>query len=157
MGEKIPNARAYVHRSCGEATTISNGASDQDFTNLSNPFAPVGATFCSGCGSHFPLREFAWADTGEGVEAFRARHLAELRARAAPFARFLLAPTGCLSFLLGGAALGAGVGFVAVIGPVWGAVAGAVAGAVLVQGLLIPWATRNVLAAAGVQDFRQLT
>lgn len=157
MGEKIPNSRAYIHQRCGGMTTISNGASDQDFTNLSNPFAPVGATFCSGCGSHFPLSEFAWADTGEGVQEFRERHRAELQEKTTPFARFLISPTGCLSFLLGGAALGAGVGFVAVIGPVWGAVAGAVVGVAVVQGILIPQAMRRVLATAGVQDFRQLT
>ena len=157
MGGKIPNSREYVHQTCGETTTISNGASDQDFTNLSNPFAPVGATFCSGCGSHFPLGEFTWADTGEGVQKFRERHRAELSGKASPFDRFLISPAGCLSFLLGGAALGAGIGFVAVVGPIWGAVTGAVVGAVVVQVLLVPQAMRRVLAEAGVRDFRQLT
>lgn len=156
MGKKIPNSREYVHQKCGGTTTISNGASDQDFTNLSNPFAPVGATFCSGCGTHFPLREFVWEDTGEGVQEFRERHLAELRGKAGPFARFLLAPTGCLTFLLVGAALGAGIGFVAVIGPIWGAVAGAVVGVVVAQAILVPQAMKRVLAEAGIDDFRQL-
>lgn len=156
MSDKIPNARAYVHQRCGGATTISNGASDQDFTNLSNPFSPVGATYCSSCGTHFPLREFVWADTGEGVEACRERHRAALQESATPFARFLISPAGCLTFLLGGAALGAGIGFVATIGPGWGAAAGALVGAILVQGILAPQAMKSILAKAGIEDFRQL-
>ena len=157
MGDQIPNSRAYVHQRCEGATTISNGEADQDFTNVSNPFSAVGATFCSGCGSHFPLREFVWADTGEGVQAFRDRHLAALRGQVGPLDRFLISPAGCLSFLFGGAALGAAVGFAAALGPAWGAAAGAVVGLVVVQGILAPRAMRGLLARAEVRDFRQLT
>lgn len=157
MGNKIPNSRAYVHQRCGGATTISNGDSDQDFTNLCNPFAPVGATFCSSCGTHFSLREFAWADTGEGVQEFRERHLAALQENVTPFGRFLMSPAGCLTFLLGGAALGAAIGFAAANSPIWGAAAGAVVGLIVVQGMLVPQAMKSVLDKAGIKDFRELT
>jgi hypothetical protein len=153
MRKRIPESRAYVHEKCGGATSISNGKSDRDFTNLCNPFSPVGATFCVNCGTHFPLREFSWEDTGEGLDEYRAR----LRDMAPPGNRFLLSPSGCLVGMVAGAALGAAIGAVALVGPLWGAGIGAFAGLILIAGILGPRAEKRLLSEVyGVEDYRQL-
>src|SRR5436189_197689 len=64
-----PEARTYVHSACGGTTTI-NG---YDFLNLCDPRYPVTRVPCAHCGQTGPLADFAWADTGEQLSAYRAR------------------------------------------------------------------------------------
>lgn len=56
-----PVRTTYVHTVCGVATTIGRiiaetYARDPKFYN---------ATFCCGCGDHFPVSEFEWEDGQE--------------------------------------------------------------------------------------------
>ncbi len=51
-----PLRRKYIHDKCGVITTVNikiaeTFARDPDFYS---------ATFCTGCGNHFPLPEFTW-------------------------------------------------------------------------------------------------
>lgn len=77
----IPESRDYRHVKCGTVTTISG----QSFEVMSNPLSDMAGTFCSGCNSMFTLDEYEWADTGENVLAYYARHAA----KATPFQKFL--------------------------------------------------------------------
>ena len=67
--DAVPDGRPYVHQKCGEATTISGS----DFRSICNPFELVGGTMCVQCNDFRPLREFAWVDTGEAIDQYRAR------------------------------------------------------------------------------------
>jgi hypothetical protein len=64
-----PTGRVYRHQECGSLTQISG----RNFLRLANPFAVVGETICCGCGRAVPIRQVAWADTGENVAAYRRR------------------------------------------------------------------------------------
>jgi hypothetical protein len=83
--EIVPESRAYTHSRCGQETLISG----QSFEVASNPMSSMERTFCTTCGSMFPISEFAWADTGETIEDYYARHTA----RATSLQRFLCSKT----------------------------------------------------------------
>jgi hypothetical protein len=51
-----PVRRSYKHTACGTVTTIY--ARDPGY---------YGATFCCGCGNHFPVAEFTWEPDGSVV------------------------------------------------------------------------------------------
>lgn len=58
-----PVRRSYTHDTCGVSTRMAlplceTYASDPSF---------YGRTFCSKCGSHFPVGEFKWDEDGETV------------------------------------------------------------------------------------------
>jgi hypothetical protein len=66
---RLPTARAYWHQQCGSLTDIRG----RNFLRLANPFAAVGETICCGCERAVPIRQVAWADTGENIAAYRRR------------------------------------------------------------------------------------
>jgi hypothetical protein len=51
------------HKGCGVVTTMGNALAE---TYARDPHF-YGATFCCGCGKHFPVREFVWDGTTEIV------------------------------------------------------------------------------------------
>lgn len=61
-----PVRRSYVHLKCGVVTTMSQTIAE---TYARDPYF-YGATFCCGCGAHFPVGltgEFVWDGTNEKV------------------------------------------------------------------------------------------
>src|SRR5687767_4346201 len=64
-----PASRAYTHSSCGNNTIVDDWA----FAAICDPYYTTSGTICSACSRPFPLDEFAWADTGENIEAYRKR------------------------------------------------------------------------------------
>jgi hypothetical protein len=78
---EIPQSRAYRHLKCG----VENVASEQTFEALSDPLSDMSHTWCSACNGRFPLAEFEWADTGEKIIDYYARH----GARATGIERYL--------------------------------------------------------------------
>ncbi|MCE9564118.1 MAG: hypothetical protein K8U57_18905 [Planctomycetes bacterium] len=98
-----PNSRAYVHLACGSTTIVSEG----DFTAICDPFRFISGTFCVNCGTHFPLKQFVWADTNEVIADARERWAKE----APPAVRSLNSGVGCWVAFALGAAVGAGVGW----------------------------------------------
>ena len=68
----VPDRRTYVHEKCQGLTE----ARENSFEELSNPLSDVPRTWCSTCNSFGPVSEFAWADTGEKIIDYRARHSA---------------------------------------------------------------------------------
>jgi hypothetical protein len=67
--QAVPDERPYVHQTCATVTVIIG----HDFWTICDPFAYVSGTMCVTCNQVRPVREFAWADTGENIEAYRAR------------------------------------------------------------------------------------
>lgn len=53
-----PVRAAYLHQKCGVETVMSNALAE---TYARDPSFYSG-TFCCGCGKHFPVAEFVWAD-----------------------------------------------------------------------------------------------
>jgi hypothetical protein len=66
----VPFSRTYVHSQCGLETTVSG----QAFEVVSNPMSSMEQTQCSICGKMDPITEFTWADTGETLSDYYARH-----------------------------------------------------------------------------------
>lgn len=98
--ESIPESRVYRHRICDSETVISG----QSFEVASNPLAEMTRTWCNHCNSFFPVSDFEWADTGEQIALYYARH----SARASNLERFLCSKTflvasAVIGFLLGAA------------------------------------------------------
>jgi hypothetical protein len=68
----IPESRAYIHEKCQGLTEVR----ENSFEELSNPLSDVPRTWCTVCDAFGPVSEFAWADTGEKLTDYRARHSA---------------------------------------------------------------------------------
>ena len=83
--DAIPESRAYRHLKCRQETVVSG----QPFEVVSNPMSSMERTMCSTCGAMFPIAEFAWADTGETLADYYARHTRS----ATPAQRFLCSKT----------------------------------------------------------------
>lgn len=66
----LPESRAYRHTKCGTETTVSG----QSFETVSNPMSSMERTFCTSCNSMFGIDEYEWADTGETIADYYARH-----------------------------------------------------------------------------------
>lgn len=79
--QNVPESRVYRHFLCGEQTVISG----QSFEVASNPLADMTRTWCTNCNSFFPVSEYEWADSGEKITDYYARH----SARATSLDRFL--------------------------------------------------------------------
>ena len=105
MGEPLPDSRLCVHSACRTATAVTGPA----FEALADPFARVRAVHCGTCRAHFPLDEFAWADTGEGLRAARARWAGQTPG----WARWVYGRYGWLVLIAVSAALGTAVGWAA--------------------------------------------
>ena len=95
----VPESRTYRHVKCGTETTISG----QPFEVMSNPLSDMAQTWCTGCNSMFTLDEYEWADSGESLPAYCARH----SAKATSFERFLcsrmnMLVMGVIGLILGG-------------------------------------------------------
>lgn len=75
----VPESRAYVHEKCQGLTEVR----ENSFEEMSNPLSDVPRTWCTACNAFGPVSEFAWADTGEKITDYRARH----SARATSFER----------------------------------------------------------------------
>lgn len=94
----IPQSRTYRHLKCRELTIVSEEA----FSAISDPLSDMTRTWCNACNAHFPLSEYEWADTGENITDYYARH----GARATKLERFLcsrrfLVIVAVLGFLAG--------------------------------------------------------
>jgi hypothetical protein len=48
--------------------------SGQSFEVVSNPMSSMERTFCSTCNAMFPIADYEWADTGENLADYYARH-----------------------------------------------------------------------------------
>ena len=83
--DAVPESRAYRHLQCQQVTLVSG----QSFEVVSNPMSSMERTMCSTCGAMFPIAEFAWADTGETLSDYYARHTKN----ATPAQRFLCSKT----------------------------------------------------------------
>jgi hypothetical protein len=68
--EAVPESRAYRHIPCGNETLVGG----QSFEVVSNPMSSMERTMCSSCGAMFPISQFEWADTGETLSDYYARH-----------------------------------------------------------------------------------
>lgn len=68
----VPESRAYVHEKCQGQTEVR----ENSFEEMSNPLSDVPHTWCTVCEAFGPVSEFAWADTGEKITDYRARHSA---------------------------------------------------------------------------------
>lgn len=66
----VPESRVYVHSQCGQETVVGG----QSFEVVSNPMSSMEQTQCSACGAMFPISDFTWADTGETIADYYARH-----------------------------------------------------------------------------------
>src|SRR5947207_15171392 len=69
----IPTHRVYVHTLCGGHTATSGA----EFVQLTDPFLPCTATFCSQCRKMALLTDVSWSATGESVIEYRSRVRAE--------------------------------------------------------------------------------
>ncbi len=58
-----PVRDTYVHSTCGVKTTMGSKLAE---TYARDPKF-YSATFCGGCGTHFPVDEFTWSGTDEKV------------------------------------------------------------------------------------------
>lgn len=58
-----PVRRSYTHEKCGVSTKMGLALCE---TYARDPKF-YGATFCTGCGAHFPVAEFKWDRTDEKV------------------------------------------------------------------------------------------
>lgn len=58
-----PVRQSYVHDKCGTLTTMGLKLAE---TYARDPKF-YGATYCCGCGNHFPVDEFKWDGTNETV------------------------------------------------------------------------------------------
>ncbi len=58
-----PLRQSYVHSKCGVRTTMGLSLCE---TYARDPKF-YGATYCCGCGAHFPVSEFTWTEDGEVV------------------------------------------------------------------------------------------
>jgi len=65
-----PQSRTYRHTQCGNETVVGG----QSFEVVSNPMSSMERTFCSSCNAMFPITDFEWADTGETLADYYARH-----------------------------------------------------------------------------------
>jgi hypothetical protein len=68
----VPESRIYVHEKCQAPTEVR----ENSFEEMSNPLSDVPRTWCTACNAFGPISEFAWADTGEKITDYRARHSA---------------------------------------------------------------------------------
>lgn len=58
-----PLRRTYVHETCGTVTRMSNEIAET-YARRPNFY---GATYCTGCRKHLPVKEFFWEGTTERV------------------------------------------------------------------------------------------
>lgn len=77
----VPDSRTYIHENCQGMTVVR----ENSFEEMSNPLSDVPRTWCTSCNAFGPVSEFAWADTGEKITDYRARH----SAKATSLERFL--------------------------------------------------------------------
>lgn len=68
--DRVLTSRTYIHSTCGEATEISN----PEFQAFANPLAEMEETHCSHCEIADSITQFQWADTGECIADYFARH-----------------------------------------------------------------------------------
>jgi hypothetical protein len=88
----ILESRVYRHVPCGNETVVSG----QSFEVVSNPMSSMERTQCSSCGAMFPIADFEWADTGERLSDYYARHTQS----ATPLQRFLCSKTFMIAVIL---------------------------------------------------------
>jgi hypothetical protein len=149
----IPTSRSYVHDKCGQSTVVSGG----DFKNLACPVPGMGRTMCVSCGGAFPVSEFKWEDSNEGIEAYYKRH----RARISAFIRLLCSRQITLVAALIGFIAGIGVGVWSgnALGLLWGIVIGVVSALVGPIASILIWdaiTTPLLNRDLGVRDVRLL-
>ena len=101
--ESIPESRTYRHSKCDSETVVSG----QAFEVMSNPLSDMSRTWCSQCNSFFPISEYVWADSGEEITEYYARHSAS----ASSIERFLCSKKFLVASAIIGFAAGAIVGF----------------------------------------------
>lgn len=150
----IPESRSYRHSRCQQETVVGG----QSFEVVSNPMSSMEQTMCSACNGMFPIAEYAWADTGELLSDYYARHTVN----ATPLQRFLCSKTFMVGIIAISAIVVAAASYVMVANDNWfarlicvagGLMIGAFIGmAIFVSGIANP-IKRNV---CGVSDTRLL-
>lgn len=149
-----PESRSYRHRKCGTETSVGG----QSFETVSNPMSSMEQTFCTACNSMFGIAEVEWADTGETIADYYARHSKS----ATPLQRFLVSKKfmvliiAILAFSAAGGAywLLANNNLLAkILGIVGGLVVGAFIGMMIFVEVIAKPITRKV---CGVSDTRSL-
>lgn len=153
MSEEVPESRSYVHTKCGEATEVDGG----DFKNMASPVPGMITTVCSNCGGTFPVEEFQWEDTGEGIADYYERY----RVRVPALVRWVCSrqvSIACLlmSFLLG---IALGIWVWNAKGAVWGVAVGVVASLAGAIAGLVTWdavSARILSRSLNVPDVRCL-
>ncbi|MES2792997.1 MAG: hypothetical protein V4719_25520 [Planctomycetota bacterium] len=100
----VPQSRTYTHSQCGLDTEISG----QPFEVASNPMSDMTRTWCSECNAFFHISDFRWADTGETISDYYARH----SVRATKLERFLVSKTLMVICAVTGIVLGGVGGYV---------------------------------------------
>jgi hypothetical protein len=106
-------ARVYKHRKCGGRTTVSGMA----LVYMTHIFDHPDRTECEECNDTFPMREFVWDDTGEGLADYYARYAGRFQGKD----RFLGSNSVVMTMLALGVLLGGIAGFW--IGRGWGRLA----------------------------------
>ena len=153
MNEHVPDSRSYVHSRCGETTEVDGG----DFRNMASPVPGMVKTICSKCGQAFPVSEFQWEDTGEGITAYYERHRARVPALPSLLCSRQFSTVILLIGFLAGIALGGWCW--SALGIVWGIVVGVVSSLVGAIASLVIWdaVTARILSRSlNVPDVRCL-
>ncbi|QDU73314.1 hypothetical protein Pan97_02830 [Bremerella volcania] len=71
----VDEPQVYCHSKCGAGTQMPE---EIVRSYLVNPYLYLAdKTFCTGCGTHVPLRECQWVETGEDLQSHIDRHRAE--------------------------------------------------------------------------------
>lgn len=128
--EDVPTSRTYVHSRCRGATIVSG----DDFESLANPFRFSSGTMCATCNKIVPIKQVAWADTGESIADYRRRIRSETPVSHKVVA-WLIGPV--LLGLIGGA-----IGYAIKPGDTKALVIGAITGALTYLGVFVPLVTR---------------
>lgn len=108
----VPESRTYRHTKCGAETVVSGDA----FSVVSNPLADMTRTWCTPCNAFFPVEEYVWADSGERIVDYYARH----STRATSLDRFLCSKVFLILSVVVGALVGVVIGFVLMRNAGWG-------------------------------------
>ena len=122
-----PTARAYVHRDCQKMTVVDG----EEYEGLCHPYLGlVPTTRCVHCDKQGPLRDFAWADTGESIADYRRRIRAAVPAHwrvIHPLTKLLVLVLPVMGFMAGRAIATQRTVLLPIVGVVVGLVAGLMA------------------------------
>jgi len=135
-----------MHAACRSTTTIDG----PEFQALADPLTKMKATWCAECEDHFPISEFAWADTRERISDYYSRY----QQQASPVMRFFASRTGM--FTLAGVIFFLGVPLALILRSFWGIAAGIVGAVVAIILHVVVLGPMILKRALGTDDPRKL-